>query len=170
MGLARPEPFGALQAWALRAVSVAAGVVGEADQPAVAALLGVPTECLRPTGFDRRHDSPFDTAEMCGVAAPERLTVAAEHLRHLQRRAHRRRSGGWCHLEMQAVERAWRAADGAGGDLRVTRSGVQGAMPEQSLDNADVGAALQQVGGEAVPQRMDGDPLAQPGGGARRAG
>ena len=37
-------------------------------------------------------------------------------------------------------------------------------MPEQDLDGADVGAGLEQVGGEAVPQGVDGDVLAQPGG------
>jgi hypothetical protein len=30
--------------------------------------------------------------------------------------------------------------------------GLQAAMPEQHLDGAQVGAGLQQVGGEAVPQ------------------
>ena len=37
-------------------------------------------------------------------------------------------------------------------------------MPEQDLDGPDVGAGLEQVGGEAVPQGVDGDVLAQPGG------
>ena len=35
-------------------------------------------------------------------------------------------------------------------------------MAEQHLDDADVGAALQQVGGEAVPQRVGRDRLADP--------
>jgi hypothetical protein len=33
-------------------------------------------------------------------------------------------------------------------------------MPEQHLDRADVGAGFEQMGGEAVAQRMDGDSLA----------
>src|SRR3712207_9415056 len=32
------------------------------------------------------------------------------------------------------------------------------------LDRADVGPGLEQMDGEAVPQRVDGDVLAQPGG------
>ena len=42
-------------------------------------------------------------------------------------------------------------------------------MPEQDLDGPDVGAGLEQVGGEAVPQRVDGDVLAQARGRARPA-
>ena len=42
-------------------------------------------------------------------------------------------------------------------------------MAEQHLDDADVGAVLQQMGGEAVPQRVDRHALVEPGGGARRA-
>ena len=43
-------------------------------------------------------------------------------------------------------------------------------MAEQDLDGPQVGAVLQQVGGEAVPQRMHGDVLVQPRGAARRLG
>ena len=35
-------------------------------------------------------------------------------------------------------------------------------MAEQHLDDADVGAALQQMGGEAVPQRVHRHPLVKP--------
>ena len=37
-------------------------------------------------------------------------------------------------------------------------------VPEQDLDDADVGAVLQQVGGEAVTQRVRPDPLGDVGG------
>ena len=40
-------------------------------------------------------------------------------------------------------------------------------MPEQDLDDPEVGAALQQVGGEAVPQGVNSHMLAQPRGLAR---
>ena len=42
-------------------------------------------------------------------------------------------------------------------------------MAEQRLDDADVGAALQQVGGEAVAQRVNGDALAETRRGTCRA-
>ena len=35
-------------------------------------------------------------------------------------------------------------------------------MSEQELDGSDVRAAFQEMGGEAVPQGVDGDVLAQP--------
>ena len=38
-------------------------------------------------------------------------------------------------------------------------------MAEERLDDADVGATFQQVGGKTVTQGVDGDVLAQPGGG-----
>ena len=37
-------------------------------------------------------------------------------------------------------------------------------MAEQDLDGPEVGAGLEQMGGEAVPQGVDGDVLAQAGG------
>ena len=83
LGLARLEPLGARQTLALRTMSIAAGVVGAADQPAVAALLDVPTKHGRATGLDRRHDAPLDTTEMRGMGATERLAVAAEDVRYL---------------------------------------------------------------------------------------
>ena len=84
-GLARFEPFGARQALALRAVPVAAGVVGAADQSAIAALFDMPAERRRPARLDRRHDTPLDPAEMRAMVAAERRAVAAEDVRHLQR-------------------------------------------------------------------------------------
>jgi hypothetical protein len=47
---------------------------------------------------------------MRGMGATERLVVAAEDVRRLQRRPYRHGSGRWRHLKVQAVERAWRAA------------------------------------------------------------
>ena len=91
LGLTRLEPLGACQTLALRAMSVAAGVVGAANQPAVAALLDVPSQRRRPADLDRRHDASLDPAEMSRMAATERVAVAAEDIRHLQRRTHRRR-------------------------------------------------------------------------------
>ena len=63
-GLTRFEPFGARQALALRAMPVAAGVVGAADQAAIAALLDMAAERRRAAGLDRRHDTTLDPAEM----------------------------------------------------------------------------------------------------------
>ncbi len=37
-------------------------------------------------------------------------------------------------------------------------------MPQQHLDDADVDLVLQEMGGEAVPERVQRDPLVDPGG------
>lgn len=49
------------------------------------------------------------------------------------------------------ITRAWHRA---GCNLGVEGGAVQLGVPEQDLDDPDVGAILQQVGGEAVTQRM----------------
>jgi hypothetical protein len=113
-------------------MSVAAGVVGAANQPAVAALLDVPSQCRRPADLDRRHDASLDPAEMTVMAAAERFAVAAEDIRYLQRRTHRCGSGWRRHLKAQPVERARRAADGAGRHLRVARCRVRLLWPSSA--------------------------------------
>ena len=82
LGLTRLKPLGACQALALRAMPVAAGVVGAANQTAVAALLDVPSERRRSAELDRCHDTSLDPAEMSTMAAAERFAVAAEDIRH----------------------------------------------------------------------------------------
>jgi hypothetical protein len=138
-----------------------AGVVGAADQPAVGTVLDMPAQRRRPARFDRRHDTAFGAAEMGRVGLAERRAVVAEDVRHLQCGAHRAGSGGRCELQPQPVERALCATNGAGCDQGVARRGLQVAVAEQGLDDADVGAALQQMRGEAVPQRVHGDPLVE---------
>ena len=54
----------------------------------------------------------------------------------------------------QKVERAFDAGDQAGRDERIERCGVQFVETEERLDDYDISAALQQVGREAVAQRV----------------
>ncbi|GAC1340118.1 MAG: hypothetical protein NVSMB26_28110 [Beijerinckiaceae bacterium] len=46
-------------------------------------------------------------------------------------------------------------------DPRVARRARQIGMAQQNLDDPDIGAVLQKMRGEAVPQRMDRDPLGE---------
>src|SRR5918995_1725254 len=48
-------------------------------------------------------------------------------------------------------------------DRRVALRGRQAGMPQQLLDHPQVGAARQQMGREAVPERVRGGVLGQPG-------
>src|SRR6476659_11045897 len=59
----------------------------------------------------------------------------------------------------EPIERAHDGADGVGGDPRVERRGVELGVPEQHLDHADIDVLLEQVGREAVAQRVRRDPL-----------
>ncbi len=48
-----------------------------------------------------------------------------------------RRSGRWWYLKTQMIERTWRARDRAGRNLEIERRGVEVAMAEERLDDAD---------------------------------
>ncbi len=68
-------------------------------------------------------------------------------------------------LRLQAgecVQRAERAGNDLRRDMGVTRRCVDAAMAEQYLDDACVGAAFQQVRGEAVAQPVGGDSFVEP--------
>ena len=55
------------------------------------------------------------------------------------------------------IERAGDVADRIGRDLRIARRRVELGTSEQHLDHANIDILLQEMGGEAVPQRMLGD-------------
>src|SRR5438477_10918801 len=63
----------------------------------------------------------------------------------------------------QEVERARHLADRADGDAGVERRRGELLVAQQNLDDADIGLLLQEVGGKAVPQRMNADALGDPG-------
>jgi len=54
----------------------------------------------------------------------------------------------------QQVERALDGRDRAGGDARVARRGVELVVTQECLDDADIDAALEQVGRKAVAKRV----------------
>jgi hypothetical protein len=86
LGLPGRQPLGADLPLALRAVPVAAGVVGDPDQAAIRTLLGVAAERCRPAQLDGAHHPSLDTAEMAGPSLAIGIAVAAEDIRHLQPR------------------------------------------------------------------------------------
>src|SRR5712691_3885301 len=63
----------------------------------------------------------------------------------------------------QQVERALDAGDHAGGDTRVARRRVQFVVTQKRLDDSNIGAALEQMGREAVAQRVQRHALLDPG-------
>ncbi len=81
----RPAP-----ALALRAMPVAAGVVGDAAVRAVLANFDMSTERRGATGFDRPHDAAFNASHRGAMSSPVGSAMAAENVRHLQGRTHGR--------------------------------------------------------------------------------
>ena len=69
-------------------MAVAAGVVGLPRQTAVVATFEVAAERRRAAGLDGAHDLMLHAPEMTPVGLAIRRAMAAEHIRHLQRRPH----------------------------------------------------------------------------------
>lgn len=86
LSLARREPIGRRSPLALRAMAVAAGVVGEAGMGAVLASLDMAAERRGTAGLNGRHNAELRRAHMPGTRRTPRLAVAAEDIRHLQHR------------------------------------------------------------------------------------
>src|ERR1700730_14285394 len=66
------------------------------------------------------------------------------------------------HLQQQ-VERARHLAERVDGDAGVERRRIELLVSEQHLDDADIGLLLQEMGGKAVPQRVNTDTLGNAG-------
>jgi hypothetical protein len=89
VGLTCREPGARGGALALRAVPVAAGVVGDPPVPAVVAGLDVTAQCGGAAVLDRRHDLELTKAEMADMARPVGGAGDAEDVGDLERDAHR---------------------------------------------------------------------------------
>src|SRR5215471_15060288 len=63
----------------------------------------------------------------------------------------------------QEVERACYLAERADGDAGVERRRIELLVPEQHLDDADIGLLFQEMGGKAVPQRVNTDTFGNAG-------
>src|SRR6202022_1103226 len=101
----------------------------------------------------RRHAAPW----------PRKISATSSAGRGTAPRPLRRRLLGFLARLREQVERALDGRDHADGDAGVARRGVELLVTQQRLDDADVGAALEQVGREAVAQRVQRHPLLDPG-------
>ena len=80
------EPLPRRRALTLRAMSIAAGIVGDAFVRAVLAALDVSAERGGATGLDRRHDLQLAEADVAGVGLAPRRPVGAKDVGDLQAR------------------------------------------------------------------------------------
>ncbi len=164
VGLALGEPGPGCRALAIGAVAVAAGVVADRQVPAVVAARDVVAEGCGAAGLDGRQDLELAEAQMAGMGAAEglamgaQLAMGARDVGQLQGWPRHGRSG---RRRPEMGERALDRAEGLQRHPGVERGGVELLVAEQHLDDADVGLALEQMGGEGVPQRMERDPLVE---------
>ena len=86
LGLAGREPFRPGPALTLGTMPIAAGIVGAADQSAHGADFRVTTQLCRPAQLDSGHDATLDSPEMSVPGLSISIAVAAEDIRHFQRR------------------------------------------------------------------------------------
>ena len=80
------------------------------------------------------------------MGGPVGGAMTAEDVRHLQGRAHGGHSSRRHHLQGQAVDRAPRLGNGGRRHLRIAGRRRQAVVAQKHLDDADVDAALEQLG------------------------
>src|ERR1700674_5904657 len=134
----------------------------------------MPAEGRRAAALDRTHDLHLIEADVSGVGSAPRRPVVAEDIRDLQLWA--RHDRGWLRRRLvlpaflgllvrlrQQVERALDAGDHPGGNTGVARRRVQLVVTQKRLDFTNIGTVLEQVGREAVAQRVQRHALLDPG-------
>jgi hypothetical protein len=95
VGLAVGEPVLGGGALALRAVPVAAGVVGDRRIGAVRAARDMAAEGCRAAALDCRHHLELVEADMAGMGLTPSRAMAAEDIRNLQNSARHTRRVNW---------------------------------------------------------------------------
>src|SRR3984893_3838272 len=99
-----------------------------------------------------RH-APLDPTEMTGMYTAIDVAMPAQNISNLD--------GGPVGAAVGADHHPHPAADHLGGDLRVARCRRQIIVPEQDLDDPDIGSVLEKMRREAVAQRVERDALGQ---------
>ena len=163
-GHARLDPARLAQGLALRAVAIAAGVVRRAGVPALVAHVEVPAAGGCAAGDDGAHGRALLAGERVPLAIL--LAVGAEDVGDVEWRSngarstqaaptarHARLRRGRVAASEQRVKRALDAVEHFARDEGVADRGTDRAMAEEMLDRAELGAGLEEMGGEAVPER-----------------
>ena len=171
-GLSVRQPLRPRRALTLRAMPIAARVVGDARRAAIVAGFDVTAERRRSARHDRAHDAPLGPPDMSGVVAKIGLAMAAQDVCDFDRRPAKEAPAG--HRRLHAVYPGGMTSSESrssglgvarivcGGDLRIARRRRQIVMSEQNLNDPDVGSTFQEMGREAVAQGVQRDPLVRP--------
>ena len=145
--LARLEPALRGARLTLRAVSVAARVVGDLRFGAGRTAQRVAAERGAATLFDRRHDLELCKTQVTTLLMAQDRPVGAEDIRDLQ--------GGALHARLRCGRGTWlqrtdHLAQDLGGDVGIERCRLKLLVTEQHLDHADIHLLLKEVGRETV--------------------
>jgi len=137
-------------------MSVAARVIGDVLVVAFGASHDMPTEDSGSASLNGGHHLQLRKVQMPGMITAIGRPMGAEYVRDLQ--------FGMGHWDPdlpgaslpahQQIERAGHILDRLGRHLGIDRRRFQLGMAQQHLDHPNVGPALQQMCGEAVPQSM----------------
>ena len=161
VGLALGEPGSRGGGLTLRAVPIAATVVGDPKIATVVAAIDMAAECGGAAVLDRRHDLELGKVEGTGLNGAIAGPFSSEDIGDLKRGA---QAGSVAmllalHQRRQMFERTGHRADRLGRDASVERGRIELAVPQQDLDHADIDILFQQMGGKAVAQRMGRHPF-----------
>jgi hypothetical protein len=157
-GLALREPCSRRGPLTLRAMPVAAAVVGDVRVGAVLAARDMPAERCRAAGLDRRYRFQLRKAHMAGVGVAPSGTMGAEDIRDLQDWT-RHRSPALCGRfilfgdQAEPLQRAHHFADRIDGNARIERGRIELGVSKQNLDDPNIDVLLQKMRRETVPQR-----------------
>ena len=141
---------------------------------AVLAALNVAAERRRAAALDCRHHLELVEADVTDIGSTPRRPVIAEDIRDLQLRTkHYRGRLGRQPVRLapparlarlrQPIERALDGGNHTGCDPHVARCRVQFFVTQERLDLSDVDAVIEEMGREAVAQRMQRHALLDPG-------
>ncbi len=115
-----------------------------------------------PTAGDVLQGAALLRREHVAVPFEESIAVLSKDLGHFELRP----SHGFGRpsvRSLEPIERALCSLKRSRRDMGIDGRCPEASMSKQELDRSDVRAAFQEMGGEAVPQGVNGDVLAQPG-------
>ena len=140
-------------------------VISDASVAAVLATLDVAAEGGGATGLDRRHDLELLQAQLSGMVGPVSGPGSTEDVGDLERGSHR--LSRWVRSRVcvlgprtcRACRAGWSQRARFGSRPWCTGQCCPTSRVRADLDDTDIDAVLEQVGREAVAQRVRPDPL-----------
>src|ERR1039458_10383684 len=131
-----------------------ARVKGDDAIPAAGALIDVAAKRRGAARDDGGHDLQVQPGEPLPAALVKGGSGCADQVGHLQRWPRHLLGVGGAGVDRQGIERTERSREMAPGEMDVDHRLPQIGVAEEQLYGAQVGAGFEQMRGEAMPQRM----------------